>query len=135
MQRVLLSVFALGAFLVLGELTFGPLGAADKPAATVHMKNSAYAPDPVSVAVGQSVEFVNDDDMPHTVTANDKSFDSGNLDAGKTWTYTFTKAGTFTYGCAYHAWMHGTIKVLQVGMAQNVRSEAVPSRVKEHVLP
>jgi len=101
----------------MGELTFGPLGAADKPAATVHMQNSAYAPDPVSIAVGQSVQFVNDDDMPHTVTANDKSFDSGNMDAGKTWTYTFTKAGTFTYGCTYHAWMHGTVKVSAAGQS------------------
>lgn len=117
MQRALLSLLALGTFLVLGELTFGPLGAADKPAATVHMKSSTYAPESVSIAAGQSVEFINDDDMPHTVTANDKSFDSGNIDAGKTWTHTFSKGGTFTYGCAYHAWMHGTIKVLEVGQA------------------
>jgi plastocyanin len=101
MQKVLILLAALVVFL-----------AASKPAATVTMNGSTYTPETITIAEGQSVEFINDDDLPHTVTATDKSFDSGNLDARHSWTYTFKKAGTFVYGCTYHAWMHGTIKVL-----------------------
>lgn len=111
MRRVSLLLSGLLAFLCVGELTFGPLRAADKPAATVTMNGSAFQPESVSIAEGQTVQFLNDDDLPHTVTATDKAFDSGNIDAHKSWSYTFKKAGTYVYGCTYHAWMHGTIKV------------------------
>lgn len=130
MHRVLVPAGALAAFLVVSTLLFGPSSAADKAAATVTMNGSTFSPESVTIAEGQSVQFINDDDLPHTVTATDKSFDSGNLDAHKSWTYTFKKAGTYVYGCTYHAWMHGTVKVLPPAkasaapspMAQNVRS-------------
>lgn len=133
MTRFLLVLCALGAFLMLGELTFGPLSAANGAAATVHMKGAAFDPGDVSVAEGQTVEFLNDDEAPHTVTANDKAFDSGNIDPGHSWRYTFTKAGTFVYGCTYHSWMHGSVKVLPV--AQNVRSSARPALFGALVFP
>jgi plastocyanin len=111
MRRIILLVGALVTFALACELSFGPLSAADKPAATVNMNGSAFTPETVSIAEGQTVQFLNDDDVPHTVTATDKTFDSGNIDAHKSWNYTFKKAGTYVYGCTYHAWMHGTIKV------------------------
>jgi plastocyanin len=88
------------------------IAATNKPAATVTMNGSTFAPESVTISEGQSVQFVNDDDLAHTVTATDKSFDSGNIDTHHSWTYTFNKAGTYVYGCTYHAWMHGTVKVL-----------------------
>lgn len=121
-MRIPLLFGALGAFLMIANPMFGTLHASEKPAATVHMNGSAFAPADVSIAAGQTVEFVNDDDLPHTVTAADKSFDSGNLDARHNWSRTFDTPGTYVYGCAYHSWMHGTIKVLR--MAQNVRYSA-----------
>lgn len=84
---------------------------AANPQTSVHMSGAAFAPADVTITAGQSVDFVNDDGMPHTVTAEDKSFDSGELAAGKTWSHTFDKAGTYKYLCSYHDWMHGTIKV------------------------
>ncbi len=49
-------------------------------AAVVHVKDFVYVPATVTIAPGQTVRFVQDDETPHTVTATDKSFDSGNLD-------------------------------------------------------
>lgn len=50
-----------------------------------------YSPQNVTVVKGvnNTVTWVNNDDVPHTVTATDGSFNSGNLNAGQTWAYTF----------------------------------------------
>ena len=84
---------------------------AASPISIVHVKNFAFAPASVTINAGQTVRFVQDDDVAHTVTAADKSFDSGNLDKGQSWTHTFAKAGTYAYVCAYHAMMKGTVIV------------------------
>lgn len=111
MTRTLWFLGAFAALAVFANLTFGPAGADPKPALTVHMKGSQFSPADATVKAGDTVEFLNDDAMPHTVSADDKSFDSGNIAAGSSWTYTFSKAGKYTYGCAYHSWMHGRVVV------------------------
>jgi len=114
MRRLVLS---LGLAIALGGVAFAQSGspapsAAPSPApAVVHIKNFAYAPDTVTIRPGQSVRFVEDDETPHTVTASDSSFDSGNLDKGKSWTHVFPKEGTFAYFCAYHTYMKGKVVV------------------------
>lgn len=77
----------------------------------VHIKDFAYVPATITVKAGQSVLFVQDDQTPHTVTASDKSYDSGNLDQRATWAHAFAKPGTYTYICAYHPNMKGTVVV------------------------
>ncbi len=47
----------------------------------------------------------------HTVTANDNSFNSNNMNQGDVYIRQFTTPGTFTYRCIYHSWMQGTIIV------------------------
>ncbi len=97
-------------------------GAADSAAATgapvvVHAKDFAYKPLELAIGVGTTVTFVNDDDSAHTVTAgalgDDKKplFDSGNMDKGQKWTFTFKKSGTYQYLCTYHAFMKAKIVV------------------------
>jgi plastocyanin len=81
------------------------------PAVVVHIKNFAYAPDTVTIRPGQSVRFVEEDETPHTVTADDKSFDSGNLERGRSWTHVFAKEGAYPYFCAYHTYMKGKVVV------------------------
>ena len=72
-----------------------------------------YSPPTITVVIGKNntVTWVNQDIAPHTVTADDGSFDSGNLNPGYSWSYVFTTPGTYTYHCIYHPWMHGTIIV------------------------
>ena len=70
-----------------------------------------YKPEAVEVKVGTTVTWTNEDGFAHTATANDKSFDTGNLDKGQSGTATFEKAGTFKYFCAIHNSMVGTVVV------------------------
>jgi len=78
----------------------------------VHIKNFAFSPSPLTIKTGTTVHFINDDPVAHTVTATDsKAFDSGNMDQNAKWSYTFTKAGTYTYLCTYHTYMKGTVIV------------------------
>jgi predicted lipoprotein with Yx(FWY)xxD motif/plastocyanin len=68
----------------------------------VTIKDFKFGSGPLTVAPGTTVIWTNTDAAPHTVTADDKSFDSGNLNTGATFKYTFTKAGTYPYYCLYH---------------------------------
>src|SRR5207249_6987339 len=45
--------------------------------------------------------------MHHTVTADDRSFDSGDLTSAKPYSRTFSASGTFTYQCSYHGVAYG----------------------------
>jgi plastocyanin len=102
---------ALSGLLGLGALADSTPTAAPATVNVVHIKNFAYAPPTVNVKTGDAVTFVNDDSTPHTVTASDKSFDSGNMDPNATWKYTYAKAGTYAYICTYHPYMKGTVVV------------------------
>jgi plastocyanin len=81
------------------------------PAATIHIKDFAYAPTPLRIHTGDTVRFVNDDEEPHTVTATDKSFDSEALDTSGSWTHVFERAGTYSYFCELHPYMKATVVV------------------------
>jgi plastocyanin len=105
------AVAAMIGVLRLGAVAENTPTAAASPAAVVHIKNFAYAPATVTVKTGDTVQFVNDDSTPHTVTASDKSFDSGNMNQNQTWNYAFAKAGTYAYICAYHPYMKGSVVV------------------------
>lgn len=73
-----------------------------------------YTPFDITVVIGvnNTVKWTNNDNMPHTVTAVDGSFDSGNMNAGASFVHTFDKVGTYDYTCVYHHWMHGSVAVL-----------------------
>jgi plastocyanin len=80
--------------------------------ATVLVMDFKFNPPTLTVHVGDRVTFVNDDDEAHTVTADDKSFDSEGLDTTGTWQHVFTKPGTYHYFCELHPYMKGTIVAL-----------------------
>ncbi len=83
---------------------------------TVLIKNLSYLPDTVTVKVGETVTWLNNDDRDHTVRG--PGFNSGNIKPGKTWSFVFPKAGDYPYGCAYHPRMRGTVKVQDDGKQQ-----------------
>lgn len=66
------------------------------------------------VEVGQTVQWTNHDSAPHTVTTTKApvAFDSGTLQQGDSWSYTFTKVGTYEYYCAVHPDMVASVKVV-----------------------
>jgi plastocyanin len=70
-----------------------------------------YVPDTVTVliAVNGTVIWTNEDVSHHTVTALDGSFNSGNMNPGSAFVFTFDTVGTFDYICQYHPWMGGTV--------------------------
>jgi plastocyanin len=85
---------------------------ADKPAGTtVELSNTSFQPQSIDVKVGDTVTFVNKDEIAHTATANDKSFDSKTLEGGATFSFKATKAGKIGYVCLFHPGMTGTINV------------------------
>ena len=71
----------------------------DKPTAQVKIDNFVFSPNPLTVPVGSTIRWTNQDDIPHNVVSEDKSFKSKVLDTDETFTYTFTKPGTYTYFC------------------------------------
>ncbi len=70
---------------------------------TVTISNFEFAPDTLEVKVGDTITVDNKDQTEHTVTAKDKSFDTGTFTGTKT--FTVTKAGTFEYVCEIHPFM------------------------------
>jgi plastocyanin len=71
-----------------------------------------FSPEDLTINVGDTVTWTNDDDSPHTVTADDDKFNSGNMGEGATWSYTFTEVGAYDYHCNYHGSMTGSVTVV-----------------------
>jgi plastocyanin len=76
------------------------------------VKNT-YSPMTMTVPVGTTVTWLNEDEAPHTVTTTKApvAFDSGNFGKGKAFSYTFTKPGTYGYYCAVHPDMQAAVVV------------------------
>jgi len=108
-----LSVAALAIVLLMMAGRSRTLGATveDKPVAQVKVDNFVFSPNLLTVPVGSTVRWVNQDDIPHNVVSDDKSFKSKALDTDESFTYTFTKPGTYTYFCSIHPKMTGKIVV------------------------
>jgi plastocyanin len=84
------------------------------PAPTeVKIDNFSFGPGTITVAVGTTVTWTNRDDIPHTVVSTDdpKSFKSKVLDTDEKFSYTFAKAGTYSYFCSVHPKMTGKVVV------------------------
>jgi plastocyanin len=99
---------------ILGGAMITLLGAASAFAntQTVTINNYTFMPATMTVHPGDTVTWTNQDSIPHTATALDgKSFDSGAIDPGASWSFVFTKAGDYTYRCAIHPDMRGTVTV------------------------
>jgi hypothetical protein len=80
-----------------------------------------YDPDELRVPSGSTVEWVNEDDLIHTVTSGagyglfehvqDGIFDSRSLEGGESFTFHFTEPGRYEYFCVPHPWMSGVVVV------------------------
>ena len=70
-----------------------------------------FTPPSITIKVGDTVTWTNNGPSAHTATADDGSFDSGNLAQGKTFSHTFQTAGTFSYHCTIHPFMKAEVVV------------------------
>ncbi len=70
-----------------------------------------FDPATITIKVNDSISWSNDDDSDHDISADDNSFDSGNLKSGKTFTHQFTSVGSFGYHCSLHPREKGTVVV------------------------
>jgi plastocyanin len=70
-----------------------------------------YSVNVLRIKPGTTVTWTNEDAMLHTVTAADGSFDSGFLEEGDTWSYTFEDIGEYEYFCLPHTWMKAKVIV------------------------
>jgi plastocyanin len=84
----------------------------------VTASNDWFSPENMTVVIGvnATVTWTNDDTSIHTVTSTTvptgvAPFDSGYLNQGQTFTYTFTKPGVYEYHCTIHPWMVGFVTV------------------------
>lgn len=81
---------------------------------TVSISALAFTPSSLTVKKGDTVIFINNDLVPHTVTDKaKKAFDSGVLTSGKEWRLTPSEAGKVDYYCIIHPTMEGSIVVTE----------------------
>ena len=77
--------------------------------------NACYSPADITINVGDTVQWNNSDDMPHTMTSGSPKegpndvFDSGLKMKGDSFEFTFNSAGTYGYFCQVHPWMTGSV--------------------------
>jgi plastocyanin len=97
---------------VVASTTAGtPTSAAGGGGAQVVMKGFAFDPASVTIKVGESVTWTNQDPTNHTVTADKGEFKSSDIANGATFTFKFDTAGTYAYHCSIHPSMTGTVVV------------------------
>ena len=75
------------------------------------MKGQAYIPTTLEIDAGTTVRWRNVDALIHTVTAVDKSFNSGVIAADGSYSHTFAKPGTYAIYCMAHPFMKATVVV------------------------
>jgi plastocyanin len=75
------------------------------------MTTTAYSPNPLTISVGTTVTWVNQDNTSHTATANNGAFETGTIPPGGQASKQFTAAGSIAYHCSFHPKMVATINV------------------------
>jgi plastocyanin len=104
-----LAILALATFLI---------GCAQQPN-TVVMKGLAFQPQTITVSAGTTVKWTNEDQTAHSTTADSwkqgttdpNAWNSGPLNPGQSFEFTFKNPGTYKYSCMVHPYMHGTVIV------------------------
>jgi len=78
---------------------------------TVYMKDSKFSKPNLIIIAGETVTWVNNDNISHTVTSDDDRFHSGIMQPGATFRYTFNEIADYRYRCIDHPAMTGIVEV------------------------
>jgi plastocyanin len=81
----------------------------------VSIEDFYFEPANAAIQPGDTIMWVNEGNTPHTVTADDGSFDSGTLQPGESYSHTFQSAGMVPYHCSIHPSMTGSVTVGAAG--------------------
>jgi plastocyanin len=79
--------------------------------AQVLIDNFVFAPTPLAVSVGDTVKWMNHDDIPHSIVCPALNVKSHTLDTDDSFAHRFERAGTFEYMCGLHPHMRGQVTV------------------------
>jgi plastocyanin len=124
MHRRRFGLASIGAGIALAiALVVAPVLAADR---TVTIQGFAFSPETVTVNVGDTVTWHNQDATAHTAT-DSGNFDTGNIAAGASKSVTFHSAGTFGYICVIHPQMSGTVVVRAGGGGTAPNTDTAPT--------
>ena len=105
------ALLAIGLGVGSGAQAYGASPDTKMAETVVKIDNFSFSPNTITVPVGTTIRWTNADDIPHTIVSDDKVFKSKALDTDDQFTYTFTKAGTYSYFCGLHPKMTGTVVV------------------------
>lgn len=111
---------------------------AEAASSAVTIQNFSFNPTPLTVQIGSTVTWTNRDSVAHTSSSDDASaisWSSGALSPGSSYSVTFTQAGTFTYHCDIHPYMHGSIIVQATGATPTSAPTIAPTSVSTIVPP
>jgi LPXTG-motif cell wall-anchored protein len=108
---------------IMALLIFAPAASAQDEM-TVSIQDFFFEPDQLTVAPGTTVTWVNDGEQPHTSTADDGTWDSGTLQPGESYSFTFDDPGDYSYLCEIHPDMTATITVSEDGEMTTASPEA-----------
>jgi len=89
----------------------GAAGVVTGPVTKTEIKTMTFGLQRIEIPAGTTVTWTNNDPLVHTVTADDKSWDSGAIEPGKTWSHTFTQAGEYAFHCTPHPFMKAVVVV------------------------
>jgi plastocyanin len=106
-----LAASAMIAILLLAASPSVTAAAATGEPAAVKIDNFSFGPQTVTVPVGTTVTWTNRDDIPHTAVSTEGVFKSKVMDTDEKFSYTFSKAGTYSYYCTIHPKMTGQVVV------------------------
>ena len=123
----ILTLFVIASGLIFVTPAYADVTVSAPPGSAVpgcEETNECYIPADVTISVGETVTWSNDDTAAHTVTSGtaeggpDGNFDSSLFMSGNTFTVTFEEEGVFPYFCMVHPWMVGTVTVAADAMEE-----------------
>jgi len=144
-KAILLAVLAVGVLSTIAPSAFAQMVSMPTGSGVLGCEetNECFIPYEITVDVGATVTWSNDDTLPHTVTSGDLGvdpddvgtvFDSSLLMADDTFEHTFDTVGTYPYFCIVHPWMAGVV-IVQEAMAEEgeimISIEAEPAAAGE----
>jgi plastocyanin len=88
-----------------------PTGGGGPGANEVFIQSNSFSPSSITVTAGTTIKWTNKDGLAHTVTSNTNIFDSGTINSGGTFSFTFATAGTISYYCKIHPAMIAAVTV------------------------